>query len=150
MTRKHVAIHDNSGRTICNAAELNARVTEHFSSQFSDPSVDGLNAFTETLSRLTHRITPAEIKRAIGKLNSGRASLHCDIPAELFKCSADLLAQPIAAIFNDALDNNEPLCLGKGVLILTQKPGKPKCPLTSVRPIVLLTTLRKILPLVVL
>ena len=68
MTRKHVAkltIHDNSGRTISNAAELNARVTEHFSSQFSDPSVDRLNAFTETLSRLTHRITPAEIKRII-------------------------------------------------------------------------------------
>ena len=61
MTRKPVAnltIHDNSGRTICNAAELNARVTEHFSSQFSDPSVDGLRNFfsrrvqTESLSSL--------------------------------------------------------------------------------------------------
>ena len=116
MTRKPVAkltIHDNSGRTICNAAELNARVTEHFSSQFSDPSVDGLNAFPETLSRLTHRITPAEINQAIGKLNSGRASGHDDIPAELFKCSADLLAQPIANIFNDALEHHEPLGLGK-------------------------------------
>ena len=153
MTRKPVAkltIHDNSGRTICNAAEINARVTEHFSSQFSDPSVDGLNAFTETLSRLTHRITPAEIKRAIGKLNSGRASGHDDIPAELFKCSADLLAQAIADIFNDALEHHEPLGLGKGVLILMQKPSKPKGPLTSVRPIVLLTTLRKTLSLVVL
>ena len=155
MTRKPVAkltIHDNSGRTIilCNAAELNARVTEHFSSQFSDPSVDGLNAFPETLSRLTHRITPAEINQAIGKLNSGRASGHDDIPAELFKCSADLLAQPIDNIFNDALEHHEPLGLGKGVLILIQKPGKPKGPLTSVRPIVLLTTLRKTLSLVVL
>ena len=153
MTRKPVAkltIHDNSGRTICNAAELNARVTEHFSGQFSDPSVDGLNAFPETLSRLTHRITPAEINQAIGKLNNGRASGHDDIPAELFKCSADLLAQPIANIFNDALEHHEPLGLGKGVLILIQKPGKPKGPLTSVRPIVLLTTLRKTLSLVVL
>ena len=153
MTRKPVAkltIHDNSGRTICNAAELNAHVTEHFSSQFSDPSVDGLNAFPETLSRLTHRITPAEINQAIGKLNSGRASGHDDIPAELLKCSADLLAQPIANIFNDALVHHEPLGLGKGVLILIQKPGKPKGPLTSVRPIVLLTTLRKTLSVVVL
>ena len=149
MTRKPVAkltIHDNSGRTICNAAELNARVTEHFTSQFIGPSVDGLNACTDTLSRLTHRITPAEIKRAIGKLNSGRASGHDDIPAELFKCSADLLAQHIANIFNDALEHHEPLGLGKGVLILIQKPGNPKGPLTSV----LLTTLRKTLSLVVL
>ena len=123
---------------------------EHFSSQFSDPSVDGLNAFPETLSRLTHRITPAEINQAIGKLNNGRASGHDDIPAELFKCSADLLAQPIANIFNDALEHHEPLGLGKGVLILIQKPGKPKGPLTSVRRIVLLTTLRKTLSLIVL
>ena len=133
--RKPVAkltIHDNSGRTICNAAEINARVTEHFNSQFSDPSVDGLNAFTERLSRLTHRITPAEIKRAIGKLNSGRANGHYDIPAELLKCSADLLAQPIADILNDALEHHEPLGLGKDVLILIEKPGKPKGPLTSV------------------
>ena len=118
--------------TICNAAELNARVTEHFSSQFSDPSVEGLNAFTETLSRLTHRITPVEIKRAIGKLNSGRTSGHDDGPAELFKCSADLVAQPIANIFNDALEHDEPPGLGKGVLILIQKPGNPKCLLTIV------------------
>ena len=100
--------------------------------------------------RLTHRITPAEINQAIGKLNNGRASGHDDIPAELFKCSADLLAQPIANIFNDALEHHEPLGLGKGVLILIQKPGKPKGSLTSVRPIVLLTTLRKTLSLVVL
>ena len=107
-------------------------------------------AFTETLSRLTNRITPAEIKRAIGKLNSGRASGHDDIPAKLYKCSADLLAQPIADIFNDALEHNEPLGLGKGVLILIQKPSKPKGPLTSVRPIVVLTASRKTLSLVVL
>ena len=78
----------------------------------------------------THRITPDETK-----LNSGRASGHDDIPADLFKCSGDLLTQPIAIIFNDALANHEPFGLGKGVLILIQKPGKPKGPLTSMRPI---------------
>ena len=58
---------------------------------------------TNITLRPTHRTKPAEMKRAIGKLNSGRASWHDDIPAVLFKCSADLLAQPIASIFNDAL-----------------------------------------------
>ena len=72
-----------------------------------------------------------------------------DIPPELFKSSADLLAQSIANIFNDASEHHEPLGLGKGVHILIEKPGNPKGPLTSVRPIVLLTTLRKN-PLVVL
>ncbi|KAI0239937.1 hypothetical protein LSAT2_009336, partial [Lamellibrachia satsuma] len=77
MTRKPVAkltIHDVVGRVICNAAELNTRVTEHFSRQFSDPAVEELPAFVGRPSRLADPITADEVKRAIGKLNSGRVS----------------------------------------------------------------------------
>ena len=95
-------------------------------------------------------ITPGEVQRAISKLNSGRACGHDDLPADLLKSTADLIAPAIAENFNDALEHHEPLDIGKGVLILLQKPGKPVGPLTSVRPIVLLSALRKTLPLVVL
>ena len=87
---------------------------------------------------------------AIGKLNTGRASGHDDIPAEFLKCSAELLSHTIANIFNDALQHHELLDIGKGVLILVQKPGKPTGPLTSLRPIVLLSVLRKTLSRIVL
>ena len=153
MTRKPASklrIQDDSGRVICNAAELNERVTHHFGQQFNDPRVMELPAFTGVPSPLTMPITPGEVQRAISKLNSGRACGHDDLPADLLKSTADLIAPAIAEIFNDALEHHESLDIGKGVLILLQKPGKPVGPLTSVRPIVLLSALRKTLSLVVL
>ena len=153
MTRKPASklkLQDDSGRVICNAAELNERVTHHFGRQFSDPRVMELPAFTGVPSPLTMPITPVEVQRAISKLNSGRACGHDDLPADLLKSTADLIAPSIATIFNDALEHHEPLDIGKGVLILLQKPGKPVGPLTSVRPIVLLSALRKTLSLIVL
>ena len=153
MTRKPASklrIQDDSGRVICNAAELNERVTHHCGQQFNDPRVMELPAFTGVPSPLTMPITPGEVQRAISKLNSGRACGHDDLPADLLKSTADLIAPAIAEIFNDALEHHESLDIGKGVLILLQKPGKPVGPLTSVRPIVLLSALRKTLSLVVL
>ena len=152
MTRKPASklkIQDDSGRVICNAAEPNERVTHHFGRQFSDPRVMELPAFTGVPSPLTMPTTPVEVQRAISKLNSGRACGHDDIPADLLKSTADLIAPSIATIFNDALEHHKPLDIGKGVLILLQKPGKPVGPLTSVRPIVLLSALRKTLSLIV-
>ena len=153
MTRKPASklkIQDDSERVICNAAELNERVTHHFGRQFSDPKVMEFPAFTGVPSPLTMPIIPVEVQRAISKLNSGRACGHDDLPADLLKSTADLIAPSIATIFNDALEYHEPLDIGKGVLILLQKPGKPVGPLTSVRPIVLLSALRKTLSLIVL
>ncbi len=102
-------------------------------------------AFIGVPSALTMPITPVEVQRAISKLNSGIACGHDDLPADLLKSTADLIAPYIAAIFNDALEHHEPLGIGKGVLTLLQKPGKPDGPLTCVRPIVLLSALRKTL-----
>ena len=73
---------------------------------------------------------------------------HCPVP--LLKYAADQLDTPLEALFNQSLEHGQPLELGRGVLILLQKPGKPIGPLPSLRPIVLLTTLRKVLSLVVL
>ena len=118
MTRKPASklrIQDDSGRVICNAAELNERVTHHFGQQFNDPRVMELPAFTGVPSPLTMPITPGEVQRAISKLNSGRACGHDDLPADLLKSTADLIAPAIAAIFNDALEHQESLDIGKGV-----------------------------------
>ena len=61
MTRKPASklkIEDDSGRVICNAAELNEQVTHHFGRQFSDPRVImELPAFTGVPSPLTKHIT---------------------------------------------------------------------------------------------
>ena len=88
MTRKPASklrIQYDSGRVICNATELNERVTHHFGQQFNDPRVMELPAFTGVPSPLTMPITPGEVQRAISKLNSGRACGHDDLPADLLK-----------------------------------------------------------------
>ena len=121
MTRRpasQLTFHDDAGRIISNSTEINTRVTDHFSRQFTDPTVDRLDAFTGEPSQLTRPITPEEVTLAIGKLNTGWASGHDDIPAEFLKCSAELLSHTIANIFNDALQHHELLDIGKGVLIL--------------------------------
>ena len=64
--------------------------------------------------------------------------------------TTDVLAHTIAKIFNEALEVHEQLGLGKGVLILLQKSGKPIGPLISLHPIVLILVLRKTLSLIVL
>ena len=153
MTRKPASklrIHDDSGRVICNAAELNERVTHHFGRQFSDPRVMELPAFTGVPSHLLMPITPVVVQQTISKLYSGRACGHDDLPAHLLTSTADLIAPSIASIFNDALEHHESVEIGKGALILLQKPGKPVGPITSVWPIVLLSALRKTLYLIVL
>lgn len=65
------------------------------------------------------------------------------------KCTAGLLACTIVGILNDVPVCQELLELGKGVLILLQKPTKPIGPLMNIRMIVLLLVLRKTLSLVV-
>ena len=51
-------------------------------------------------------------------------------------------------MFNDALQNHEPLDIGNWEPILIQKQGKPAGPLTIVQPIVLLSVLGKTLSLI--
>ena len=125
MTRKpssKLKIQDESGRVICNAAELNERVTHDFGRQFSDPRVMELPAFTGVPSPLTMPITPVEVHRAI---SGGRACGHDDLlPADLLKSTADLIVPSIAEIFNDALEHHEPLDIVKGVLILRHHPPR--------------------------
>ena len=120
--------------------------THHFGQQFSDPRVMELPAFSGVPSHLTMSITPVDVQWAISKLNSSRACGHDDLPADLLTSTADLIAPSIAAIANDALEHHAPLGIGKGVLILLQKPGKPVGPLTNVRRIVLLSELRRHCP----
>lgn len=68
----------------------------------------------------------------------------------MLKYATRHLANPIAKIFNDALEHHELLQLVRGVLVLIQKPGETVEPLTSFRLIVPLTDMRKTLSLVVL
>ena len=71
------------------------------------------------------------------------------IPAELLKYGSDLLAQPLADIVNQGLSTRDNIHLGDGIFLGLPKTNKPAGQCASLRPIVLLNTIRKAISLVV-
>ena len=143
-------VHDKFGRTVNDASEIGKIITDHFGDQFRGDVVNGVSPFEGEPCPMPVPVHPEEVEASMKKLNNGRACGYDSMPAEMLQYAADVVAQPIADIFNQSLEEHQPLSIGRGVLILLQKPGKKQGPLSSLRPIVLLTTLRKTLSLLVL
>ena len=110
----------------------------------------GLPAFKGDNQPLQQSIEASEVNSAMKKLNNARACGYDSLPGDFLKNAADQLDAPLAALFNQSLEHGQPLELGCGILIMLQKPGKAIGALSSLRPTVLLTTLRKVLSMVVL
>ena len=97
-------------------------------------------------SPMLHPFTTEEIKSAVGKMKNNKSPGNDGINAELIKHSPDLLYHRIADIYNDISKTSEhPNELIHGLLRALQKPGKQKGPPSNLRPIILLSILRKIL-----
>ena len=87
-----------------------------------------------------------EVKDAANKLKSNRSPGSDNISRELIKNSPDTIHQNIAETYNIIAATGEfAKEINKGILTPPQKPGKAKGPVTNLRPIILLATLRKIL-----
>ena len=143
-------IHDEKQRVVINPADQQAFIIKHYESQFHDKSLPDIPQFLGDPSPLPNRITSAEVRRAFQSLNNGRAAGPDHLSGELLKYSPPIVAEMTSDILNRAIETHDPLEVGRGTLILLQKPGKPLGPLTSTRPIVLLSALRKTLSLIVL
>ena len=144
-------IHDDQGRAIQDQETYGKHVADFFSEQFQGDVKQGIAAFTGEPSPLQYPITALEVEHAMNRLNNNRASGSDELPGELLKHGSNVIAKPIADIFNRAITDQEVLSqIGHGILILLPKPGKPVGAMTSLRPIVLLNTLRKTLSLIVL
>ncbi|KAK1946811.1 Craniofacial development protein 2 [Phytophthora citrophthora] len=95
-------------------------------------------------------ITASELDRAFRRLRNGRATSPDSIPAELLKYGSELLAQPLADIINQGLTPGDNIHLGDGILLGLPKSNKPAGQCASLRPIVLLNSVRKAFSFVVL
>ena len=144
-------IHDDQGRAIQDQETYGKHVSDFFSDQFQGDVKQGITAFTGEPRPLQYPITASEVEHAMNRLNNNRASGSDELPGELLKHGSNVIAKPIADIFNRAITDQEVLSqIGHGIIILLPKPGKPIGAMTSLRPIVLLNTLRKALSLIVL
>jgi hypothetical protein len=150
QTKASITVHDHNGRTLTNNLSKIRRMSEWFQSQLNQPTAQALTSEDIPKGPLSYPITDHEVKDALQRLNNNRASGPDEVAGELWKYCTDIVCAPLADIFNQALEEGQPLDLGEGILIPLQKPNKQKGPLTSIRPIVLLSTIRKALSLIVL
>ena len=95
--------------------------------------------------------TADEIKATVKKLGNDKAAGPDKIQAEFIKYAPTIIHQEIANIFNiTAATGDVPTALIEGLLCPLQKPGKQKGPPENLRPIILLSILRKILTIAML
>ena len=148
--RQHskLTVHDEVNHVIADKYKVSSLRTKHFENQFQDGVGQGVNMFEGPLKSLNSPITAAEVVTAFARLNNNWACGYDSIPGKLLKYAPAELSRLIADAFNDVFEKHQPLNVG--VLKALQKPGKPLARPKSLRPIVLLTTLRKTLSLITL
>ena len=90
--------------------------------------------------------TSSEIRKAVWTLKNNKSPGMDQIIVDLIKYSPEAVYKKIAAIYNNiAATGKHPNEITHGILRALQKPGKPKGPTSNLRPIILLSVLRKIL-----
>ena len=97
-------------------------------------------------SEMSNPFTSDEIKKAVSKMKMNKSLGFEEIPVELTMYAPDCVYESIAEIFNQIASHGDCLKeINHGILVPLQKPGKPRRPASNLRPINLLSTLRKIL-----
>ena len=125
---------------------------EYFRNELNDSNEPSLPAFLTPPSNLDCPISTDEIQIAINKLKSGKSVGLDNVPGEVIKAlNQSLLQEELAKVFNQSFEKNVHIeAIGAGILTPLAKPGKPRGPVKSIRPLTLLNISRKILSLVVL
>lgn len=129
--------------------EVTRKISNFFKDQFSSQEMEDFNNIKPTEMKIPFSVT--EIAEAIKKLKNNKSSGPDEISSELLKHSPVVVYEKIAEIFNDMAKTGEfPKEIKEGLLIPISKPGKVKGKLDSLRPIILLNTIRKVLAIVML
>ena len=139
--KKQLLIKTKDGLT-SNQEDQCSIISKHFEKQFfKNAEIPVL-----TPTKLTTPFTGKEIRRAILKLKNNKSPGIDDVTSEQLKHCPGMIDDEIAKIFNDMCETGEyPNEIIQGVLCPLQKPGKEMGPPENLRPVMLLSLLRKIL-----
>ena len=123
-------------------------ITEYFENIFSQDTTNDIPVITP--QKLKEPITAEEVNKAVKKLKNNKSPGCDNVQAELIKYGPEIVHQYIADILNTAAETGDyPQELKLGQLIPLPKPNKTKGPVKNLRPIILLSVLRKILAIIV-
>ena len=134
---------------ICKDAEkCGKKIISHFQGQFFN--AERISKFNCIQKPLERPILAEEFRKAFSRMTNGKAAGIDNIPAELLKYSGKMLSELTARLFNDVFGKGKsPDLIGKGLLVALPK-GKASGECANLRPICLLTTMRKSYSLVIL
>ena len=137
-------INTNEGGLTANESDQSTIIAKHFKNQFYKGKNTNNNHIQPT--PMINPFTKEEISNAIYKLKNNKSAGKDGVKAEMLKNSPDIIFEEITKIFNEiAQTGTYPKELVQGTITALQKPGKPKGPVENLRPITLLSMLRKIL-----
>jgi len=145
--KQSVVVHTDNQRLISSDSGKAAALKTYFQSQFTKEGTEPpLQPFDGPPRPLDTPITPEEVERAAKSLKNGRATGPDGIQSELIKYGGAAVYQEYSEIFNNCFETNTHLkSVGEAVLTPLQKPGKPKGPPKSIRPLILSNADRKVL-----
>ena len=144
--KKKLVVDGENGQTI-NAKEQVDIITNHFKGVFHADSEKDIPEVKP--SEMKTPFTVEEVQKAVKSLKNNKSAGCDDLKAELIKHSPDTIHQGIADLLNHMAKTGEhPKEIKQGILIPLPKPGKKQGPPQNLRPIILLSILRKILAII--
>ena len=145
----NVIIVENSNGEILHSVEEELKeITNYFKDIFTQDSTHPLPDITP--QKLKEEITFFEVEKAVNKLKNNKSPGCDNINAELLKYGPTIVFDIIANILNKAAETGDkPIEISLGHLVPLPKPGKPKGPVKNLRPIILLSVLRKVLAIII-
>ena len=144
--KKPIIVKDQETGYIAGTPKAQADIiTKHFSNMLA-PESSKQNFINYEPCEMTTPFDKEEIEKAARKLKNNKSTGIDEIKAELIKYAPQNVFETIADIYNTtAKTGKHPEELIAGILTPLQKPGKAKGPPENLRPIILLSILRKIL-----
>ena len=140
----NVCIKTCDGKIVNSTNQKLEIITKYFESVFNP---DDIGEFPHIPpQKLNEPFTSEEIRKAIKSLKNNKSAGIDKLKAEHLKCAPVEINQIIADLLNNICETGEyPKEISIGLLTPLQKPGKEKGPPQNLRPIILLSVLRKII-----
>ena len=148
--QKPLIVKNENGKVTSSEEEQTKIIADHFKKMLAPESQKG-NFKKYKPIKMNQPFTKDEIKNATKSMKNGKSAGTDDIHIEFIKYAPAEIHEEIANIFNRVAETEEEIKeLVIGLLRPIQKPGKEKGPPANLRPIILLSALRKILTICIL